>query len=279
MTAVTDSIDRICIVCGRTFIPRHGNASMCSGECRDTRKGLWTPDGVPRVCLTCGEEFVPRHHLSRTCSPECASIRGKENRKIEQRRRREEQRGTLLCIDCGAGFQRRPRSNSKRCDPCRTGETKRLQREARRAERAAQLPPPTREIRPRAEKQAEPVETSRDRWCIVCGDAFTLTPHSRAERCPDCQKQHRKSKRAGYDREYHNRKKGVDRPVRMPRPNPPAPAPIHAAAPATGTRKPPRYFKDGSVGYWSIERALKREEKLLAAEGKPRYKTQAQETA
>lgn len=78
---------RICIVCGKEFVPGRGGALVCSQECREqyaTSNRSQTQGceriGKHRLCVVCGKEFESRYNL-KICSEECRKIRDRKKKR------------------------------------------------------------------------------------------------------------------------------------------------------------------------------------------------------
>lgn len=105
---------RICIVCGKSFIPSHGRTSMCSEACREKHKSQYMKKYLPKnskpqvvsppitkVCPVCNKTFIrPKKGLQIFCSKKC-------QRSAARIRNGVMPRGTKYkktCKFCGAEF-------------------------------------------------------------------------------------------------------------------------------------------------------------------------------
>lgn len=86
---------RVCKVCGKEFIPWHGNQVTCSTECRDenirhhhTPKRKWVPE--ERQCAVCGTPFIARDSRHVCCCKSC----GWTMWKTKQLEKKAQQQGT-----------------------------------------------------------------------------------------------------------------------------------------------------------------------------------------
>ena len=71
---------RMCKICGKEFLPTHGNQACCSAECKaeaeKKRQREWyrkkheIPDTA--VCAICGVQFKPKSPRNKCCSKECS---------------------------------------------------------------------------------------------------------------------------------------------------------------------------------------------------------------
>lgn len=76
---------KICIECGKIFIPRTSVQSICSPECSKNRRRKQNKKyneakatTKHRICVVCGKEFETNHATKLTCSRECSDINHKE---------------------------------------------------------------------------------------------------------------------------------------------------------------------------------------------------------
>ena len=84
---------KVCVVCGKEFVPYHDAQKVCSYECSEKRREEYDAtrdkhaifDHAPRLCALCGKEFIPKNRVNITCSAECSEqwrrLRDYENRK------------------------------------------------------------------------------------------------------------------------------------------------------------------------------------------------------
>ena len=65
-SAVTDEA-RICITCGKEFIPANNNQRYCSAKCHKKHLIDLQPEKPTRICRICGQSFIPRTNTHSIC--------------------------------------------------------------------------------------------------------------------------------------------------------------------------------------------------------------------
>lgn len=72
MTLAINAVEKICPICGGTFIPKTPLQIYCSVKCRETQHVRQKrAKNSPRKCVICGKEFRPIRPSTKTCSREC----------------------------------------------------------------------------------------------------------------------------------------------------------------------------------------------------------------
>lgn len=123
---------KICVQCGREFVPRHFNQTLCSDICKRRRnterdgqyyrrlKGLAVSmRHSMRHCVVCDREFTPNAPNQLTCSPECRTkFKAKRRRQyyLKHEAPTEPYSEKKICVICGKEFDAY-RPTSKACSP------------------------------------------------------------------------------------------------------------------------------------------------------------------
>ena len=131
-------MERICKICGKTFMPRDPRHLCCSTECSKENKRrnnrAWcaakkakTPK-PSRICKICGKTFTPCDNAQKCCSTECS----KENnrRLVTQYNNKHKiltvavpkkfQGRIVTCQSCGRKFKQTFNREKFCSDQCRT---------------------------------------------------------------------------------------------------------------------------------------------------------------
>lgn len=183
-----------------------GNAGAREGQGKDTRSRRRAGTGQ-RVCQRdgCGADISHRHLLAKFCDgPECATARHRESARKAQARHRARQMDpthvepTILCQDCGNGFQNpvKQGSNYRYCKECRTPDA------AQRRQNAARRGPPR-----QCKDCGKPIlgRGPRATRCRPCADQWHTSPERKAinsQRVKDW-----KAKKAASDAEWVQKEK------------------------------------------------------------------------
>jgi predicted nucleic acid-binding Zn ribbon protein len=78
-----DIITKICDICGKEFTPKHRNIKVCSDECKEKRRLLYSQKHNPqrkRYCLKCGKEIPRNKYYCEACRVKALEERKEKNK-------------------------------------------------------------------------------------------------------------------------------------------------------------------------------------------------------
>ena len=64
--------ERVCVVCGKTFLAARRTARFCSPDCYKHEQKNNPPPEIEKICMCCKKLFITRDKRRRCCSRTCA---------------------------------------------------------------------------------------------------------------------------------------------------------------------------------------------------------------
>ena len=81
-------VEKVCVVCGRTFLASNKKTKCCSNTCRG--KMSWDNESERKrydlICQVCGKKYKSLRPYSKYCSRKCKDFKHHEEEKAERRR-------------------------------------------------------------------------------------------------------------------------------------------------------------------------------------------------
>jgi predicted nucleic acid-binding Zn ribbon protein len=229
--------ERVCIVCGATFMPKTHQQKCCSSECSSRNanakkeeyrraKGERELAAIERVCTVCGATFHPNSYNQICCSKECirenflAKCREYRRRKYAEKKVQpkteyipyKNRKGVCDSYCKGCVFLGYATGDIKLCEyllrtekrrPCPAGTGCTVKQVGERKPAWVDEKDETWKAKLQRQKKLEPCKVVFHRVCPVCGTAFDTTDGKKiycSSKCRDAMKVRKaKAKREAKD--------------------------------------------------------------------------------